>query len=338
MKHYSFALAAGLALGSTLAHAQSTGAPLTFAKGADVGWVSEMEASGRVFRNRAGKVEDLYAILKEQGMDAIRLRVWVNPQDGWNGIADVVAKAKRAQAAGMRIMIDFHYSDSWADPQQQTKPRAWTNDTVPQLAAAVAEHTRASLAALRAAGVAPTWVQVGNETRTGMLWPEGDATKHMDNYARFVDSGYGAVKQVFPDALVIVHVDNCHDNATFRWNFDGLKAHGARFDMIGVSSYPTTAKNLTWQDATKACLANLNDMVHRYGKPVILSEVGVPWDHPDGKAVIADLIAKARAVDGGGVRGVFYWEPEAYDWKGYPMGAFDRGGKPTAIMDAFLER
>jgi arabinogalactan endo-1,4-beta-galactosidase len=96
MKHYSFALAAGLALGSTLAHAQSAGAHVAFAKGADVGWVSEMEASGRVFRNRDGKAEDLYAILKEQGMDAIRLRVWVDPQDGWNGIADVVAKAKRA--------------------------------------------------------------------------------------------------------------------------------------------------------------------------------------------------------------------------------------------------
>ncbi|WP_322400721.1 glycoside hydrolase family 53 protein [Massilia luteola] len=338
MKHFLFALAAGLALGSALAHADVADAHRTFAKGADVGWVSEMEASGRVFRNRDGKAEDLYAILKEQGMDAIRLRVWVHPQDGWNGIADVVAKAKRAQAAGMRIMIDFHYSDSWADPQQQTKPKAWADYTVPQLAAAVDAHTRATLTALRDAGVAPTWVQVGNETRTGMLWPEGDATRHMDNYARFVDSGYGAVKQVFPDAIVIVHVDNCHDNATFRWNFDGLKAHGARFDMIGASSYPTTAKNLTWRDATTACLANLNDMVHRYGKPVILSEVGVPWDQPDGKAVIADLIAKARAVDGGGAGGVFYWEPEAYDWKGYPMGAFDRGGKPTAIMDAFLER
>jgi arabinogalactan endo-1,4-beta-galactosidase len=338
MKHTFPALAAsfafGLAPGSPVAHA----ADANFAKGADVGWVSEMEASGRVFRNRDGKAGDLFAILKEQGMDAIRLRVWVNPEDGWNGLADVVAKAKRAQAAGMRVMIDFHYSDSWADPQQQTKPKAWAGYTVPQLADAVAAHTRAVLTALRDAGVAPTWVQVGNETRTGLLWPEGDATKHMDNYARFVDSGYGAVKQVFPDAIVIVHVDNCHDNATFRWNFDGLKAHGARFDMIGASSYPTTAKNHTWQSATAACLANLNDMVHRYGKPVILSEVGVPWDHPDGKAVIADLIAKARAVDGGMARGVFYWEPEAYDWKGYPMGAFDRGGKPTAIMDAFLER
>jgi len=334
MKHHLFAIAACLLLGSPFAHA----ADVNFAKGADVGWVSEMEAAGRVFRHRDGKTGNLYAILKEQGMDAIRLRAWVNPEDGWNGLADVVAKAKRAQAAGMRVMIDFHYSDSWADPQQQTKPKAWAAYTVPQLADAVAAHTRSVLGALRDAGVTPTWVQVGNETRTGLLWPEGDATRHMDNYARFVDSGYGAVKQVFPDAIVIVHVDNCHDNATFRWNFDGLKAHGARFDMIGVSSYPTTAKNLTWQAATAACLANLNDMVHRYGKPVILSEVGVPWDHPDGKAVIADLIAKARAVDKGMARGVFYWEPEAYDWKGYPMGAFDRGGKPTAIMDAFLER
>ena len=338
MKHTFSALAAsvafGLALGSPLAHA----ADAHFAKGADVGWVSEMEAAGRVFRNRDGKTDDLFTILKQQGMDAIRLRAWVNPEDGWNGTADVVAKAKRAQAAGMRVMIDFHYSDSWADPQQQTKPKAWAGYTVPQLADAVAAHTRSVLTALRDAGVAPTWVQVGNETRTGLLWPAGDATKHMDNYARFVDSGYGAVKQVFPQAIVIVHVDNCHDNATFRWNFDGLKAHGARFDMIGVSSYPTTAKNHTWQSATAACLANLNDMVHRYGKPVILSEVGVPWDHPDGKAVIADLIAKARSVDGGMARGVFYWEPEAYDWKGYPMGAFDNGGKPTAIMDAFLER
>lgn len=335
MKHILSALAAAAALGASAAHAAGA-AP--FAKGADVGWVSEMEAAGRVFRNRAGQPEDLFAILKEQGMGAIRLRVWVNPQDGWNGVADVVAKARRANAAGMRVMIDFHYSDSWADPQQQTKPKAWANYTVPQLAAAVAGHTRTVLTALRDAGVTPAWVQVGNETRTGLLWPEGDATKHMDNYARFVDSGYGAVKAVFPDAQVIVHVDNCHDNATFRWNFDGLKKYGARFDMIGASSYPTTAKNLTWQAATAACEANLNDMVGRYGKPVILSEVGVPWDHPDGRAVIADLIARARRVDGGGARGVFYWEPEAYDWKGYPMGAFDGGGKPTPIMDAFLER
>jgi arabinogalactan endo-1,4-beta-galactosidase len=331
------ALAAALAVGGcALCQTEvPASAGMTFSHGADVGWVTEMEAAGRVFRNRAGQRQDLFAVLKEQGIDAIRLRVWVNPADGWNGVADTVAKARRAQAAGMRLMLDFHYSDSWADPQQQTKPAAWAGYTVPQLAQAVAAHTRSTLQALRDAGVNPTWVQVGNETRTGLLWPEGDAKRHMDNYALFVDSGYGAVKDVFPDAIVIVHVDNCHDDALFRWNFDGLKAHGARFDMIAASSYPTTAKGMDWRTATAACQATLADVKQRYGKPVMLSEIGVPWDHPEGQAIVADLLAKGRAA---GASGAFYWEPEAYDWKGYGMGAFDHDGKPTAIMDAFLKR
>ena len=329
----AFLLAASGASAASTAPLHDDGAP--FANGADVGWLTEMEAAGRVFRNREGKPDDLFAVLKERHIDAIRLRVWVNPPDGWNGIADVVAKARRAQAAGMRVMIDFHYSDGWADPQQQTKPAAWAKFTVPQLAAAVADHTRASLEALRAAGVTPTWVQVGNETRTGMLWPDGDATRHMDNYARFVDSGYAAVKAVFPQALVIVHVDNCHDDATFRWNFDGLTQHGARFDMIGASSYPTTAKGMVWRAATAACQATLADVARRYGKPAILSEIGVPWDHPEGRAIVADLLARAHAA---GARGAFYWEPEAYDWKDYPMGAFNHDGSPAPIMDAFRAR
>jgi arabinogalactan endo-1,4-beta-galactosidase len=159
----------------------------------------------------------------------------------------------------------------------------------------------------------------------------------MQNYALFTNSGYDAVKEVFPDAHVIVHVDNCHDNAKFRWNFDGLKAHGAKFDMIGASSYPTTATGHTWRSATAACPDNMNDMVARYGKPVILSEVGAPWDHPEGKAIIADLIAKTRAVNNHQGRGVFYWEPAAYRWKDYSMGAFDPSGKPAPALDAFRE-
>jgi len=329
---------AGCGSGQALVRpATPAAAPGGFAKGADISWVTEMEAAGYEFHDRSGARRDLFAILKDEGMDAVRLRIWVNPADGYSGIADVVAKARRARAAGMRIMLDFHYSDSWADPQQQTKPAAWAGLAVPQLAAAVAEHTRSSLAALRDAGITPEWVQVGNETRDGLLWPEGRASASMQNYALFVNSGYDAVKSVYPAAQVIVHVDNCHDGARLRWNFDGLRANGARFDMIGLSSYPTTAKGMGWQAATAACLANLNEAAARYGKPVILSEVGVPWDHPEGKAIIADLIAKARAVDRGQARGVFYWEPEAYRWKGYSMGAFDQAGRPTAVMEAFRE-
>jgi len=316
-------------------------APGGFAKGADVGWITEMEAAGRSFLNKDGKQQDLFVTLKEQGMDSVRLRVWVNPANGYNGLQDVLAKARRVKDAGMRLMIDFHYSDDWADPGKQFKPAAWKDYTVDQLAVAVAEHTRSTLTALRDAGVTPEWVQVGNETTNGMLWPEGRASAAggtgMKNYARFVASGYDAVKQVFPEALVVVHVDNCHDNRQFRWNFDGLKANGGKFDVIGASAYPTTAKGISWQAATAACLKTMNDVTARYGKPVMLSEVGAPWNHPQGKAIIADLIHKVRSVNNGKGVGAFYWEPEAYNWKGYPMGAFDSSGRPTAMMDAFVE-
>jgi arabinogalactan endo-1,4-beta-galactosidase len=327
------ALFAGLLLAAA---AQAGG----FAKGADISWVSEMEAAGRPFLDKDGKRQDLLAILKQQGMDSVRLRVWVDPADGYNGLRDVLAKAGRVKAAGMRLMIDFHYSDNWADPAKQFKPAAWKNYTADQLSAAVGEHTRATLTALREAGVTPEWVQVGNETTNGMMWPDGatSTATGAKNYARFVASGYDAVKQVFPQALVIVHVDNCHDNPRFRANFDGLRANGGKFDVIGASSYPTTAEGIGWQAATAACLDNMNDVSARYGVPVMLAEVGAPWDHPQGKAIIADLIAKTRAVKHGKGVGVFYWEPQAYDWKRYPMGAFDHAGKPTAMMDAFLER
>jgi len=119
--------------------------------------------------------------LKEQGLDSIRLRIWVNswvnPEDGkYHTLSDVIAKAQRVKAAGMRLMIDFHYSDTWADPDHQKKPALWENYTVEQLLNALSEHTRSSLIALRDAGISPEWVQVGNETDQGMLWDEGKAS------------------------------------------------------------------------------------------------------------------------------------------------------------------
>lgn len=310
-----------------------------FAKGADVGWLTEMEASGKKFYNKAGVQKDLLDILKEQGMDSIRLRVWVNPADGtYHNMTDVLAKAKRAKTAGMRLMIDFHYSDTWADPGKQGKPAQWSAYNITQLVTAVADHTRNSLIMLRDAGITPEWVQVGNETNNGMLWEEGRASVNMGNFARLVTGGYDAVKEIFPQTKVIVHISNCHDNSLFRWIFDGLKNNGGKFDVIGASSYPTTNTGSTWQATNTACATNLNDMVARYKVPVIIAEVGVPWDHASAKTIVADLIAKARAVNGGQGLGIFYWEPEAYGgWKGYTLGAFDNAGKPAAAMDAFLE-
>lgn len=306
-------------------------------KGADVSWMSEIEANGISFYNRSGVKKDILAIMKEQGMTAVRLRVWVNPAGGWyNSTQDVVAKAKRAKAAGMKVMIDFHYSDSWADPGQQTKPAAWSGYSFQQLMDAVWNSTRFTLQAVKDAGVTVDWVQVGNETNNGMLWNEGKASVNMKNYAWLTNTGYNASKNIYPSAKVVVHLANCHDNANFRWIFDGLKANGAQFDVIGASSYPTNAPGYTWQSANSACLSNLNDMVARYAVPVMISEIGVPWDHSQAQTIVKDMVTKVGQVSGGKGAAIFYWEPEARPgWKGYTLGAMDNNGKATAVWDAF---
>lgn len=304
-----------------------------FAKGADVSWLTEMEAASKKFYNTSGTQQDLFQILKDIGMNTIRLRVWVNPTSGWNNKADVVAKAIRAKNYGMRIMIDFHYSDSWADPGQQTKPVAWTGD-INSLKTALSNHTTDVLNALKSAAITPEWVQVGNETNDGMLWPEGKASVNMNNFAQLVNAGYDAVKSVFPDAKVIVHISNGWDNSLFRWMFDGLKNNGGKWDVIGMSLYPSTSN---WATLNNQCLANMNDMVSRYNKEIMIVEVGMSWDQPAAtKDFLTDIIAKTKSLNSNKGLGVLYWEPEAYNnWQGYPFGAFDNTGKPTIALNAF---
>lgn len=305
-----------------------------FAKGADVSWITEMESAGNKLYNSAGTETECMALMKSLGMNTIRLRVWVNPSPSWNNKADVVAKAIRAKNAGMKIMINFHYSDSWADPGQQTKPAAWNALSLAGLLDAMAQHTTEVLTELKNNGITPEWVQAGNETNDGMLWPEGKASVNMSNFVQMINKGYDAIKAVFPSAKVIVHVSNGWDNSLFRWLFDGLKANGARYDIIGMSLYPTSSD---WSTLNNQCLVNMNDMVTRYNKDVMVVEVGMPWDKAtECKAFITDLVTKVKSVPASGGLGVLYWEPQAYNnWKGYTLGAFDNTGKPTIAMQAF---
>jgi arabinogalactan endo-1,4-beta-galactosidase len=312
-----------------------------FAKGADIGWITEMEAAGKKFYNADGKETDCFALMKELGMNAIRLRVWVNPENvpeagGWCSAVDMLAKAKRAQALGLRLMIDFHYSDWWADPGKQNIPAAWVDMSLEEMKTAVAAHTAEVLNLLKINNIEPEWVQVGNETTNGMLWPLGQADKSMANYAALHNAGYDAVKTVFPAAKVIVHIDNGFDNARFRWILGGLKQNGGKWDIIGMSLYPSAAD---WQTKNEQCIANVQDMIARYGTEVIICEVGMAWNEADAaKAFLSDLIARAKAVPDDKCQGVFYWEPQAYGgWKGYTLGAFDNSGKATRAMEAFGE-
>jgi arabinogalactan endo-1,4-beta-galactosidase len=309
-------------------------ASATFANGADVSWVTQMEASGYKFYNSSGTQQDLFTILKGLNINAIRLRAWVNPANGWCNTADVVAKAKRAVAAGMNVMIDFHYSDTWADPGHQTKPAAWASESTSNLYTSEYNYTISTLNSLKSAGVTPTWVQVGNETNDGMMWQDGRISVGSTNALQFtymVNTGYNAVKYVFPNAKVIVHIANGYDNATFRYIFDILKADGAKYDIIGMSLYPSTTDYTTLDSE---CLANMQDMISRYGKQVMICEAGMDVTAAATcKAFLTDIIAKTKSVGG---LGVFYWEPECYNsWQGYGMGAFDTTGKPTVALTAF---
>jgi len=323
-----------LAGGWRAARAQSAPA---FAKGADSSWITELEANNYSFYNKAGARQDLFALLKnDYGLNTIRLRVWVNPAGGYNGPADVLAKAKRAQTLGQRLLLDFHYSDTFADPGRQTKPTAWQSYTLAQLKQAVYDHTTEVLTLLKASGITPEWVQVGNETNDGMLWPEGRLTVNgFGNFAAFVDQGYAAVKAVSPTTKVIAHFANGQDNGAFRYYFDGLQAAGARWDVAGLSLYPDAA---TWPTFTAQAQANMNDLVSRYpGKEVMVVEVGLDSYVPIAtRQMLLDLLAKTQAVPGGKGLGVVYWEPEAYNWQGYTKGAWGTDGRATVALDGFL--
>lgn len=318
-----------------------------FAKGADISWVTQMEKDGIKFYNSKGEERECTALMKELGMNAIRLRVWVDPTtDGWCGKEDVLIKARRANNLGMRILIDFHYSNWWADPSKQNKPAAWKDFGINELANAVSGHTKEILNALKAEGITPEWVQVGNETTDGMLWDTGKASKSMANYAKLSNAGYTASKEVFPDTKVIIHIDNGYDQGRFTWIFDGLRSNGARWDVIGMSLYPAyreSQDNIPIKTTVAQCVANMKYVISRYNKEVMVCEVGMPWNRADDcYAFLSDLMTQSLSIADNKCLGVFYWEPEANptwnsnpEWEPYSLGAFDGNFKPTKAMDVW---
>lgn len=181
------------------------------------------------------------------------------------------------------------------------------------------------------------WVQVGNETRTGMLWPLGKATSgNMKNYAELNNAGYDAAKAVYPNTKVVVHVDHGHDNGISKWLFEGLKNDGGKWDIIGLSLYPDVDN---WQEMNDSCIENIQDMIARFGCEVMVCEVGMHRDEPEAcQKFLKDLLTKCKAIPDNKCSGVFYWEPQAYgSWKSYSKGAFDSSGKPTIALDPFLD-
>ncbi len=314
----------------------------TFAKGADISWLPQMEASGYIFYNTDGEPEDCFKILKNHGINSVRLRTFVNPSDdprsGHCSKDETVAIARRAKQWGMKVMINFHYSDSWADPGKQNKPKAWGDLDFNALKQTLYDYTHDVMSALKTAGVTSEWVQVGNEIPSGMLHPEG----HVDNWpqlAELLNMGYDAIKEVSPNTQVILHVDQGNNNERFRWWFDNATKHGAKYDIIGLSYYPYWLEGKPdYTENINDLASNLNDLIQRYNKDVMVVEVGGEDTKPQNTYdMLSAVIDRVRKVPNKRGLGVFYWEPQgARSWSGYALSVWGDDGKPTKALKAFL--
>ncbi len=325
----------------SLTCAANTLAAEPFWLGGDISGTTDDESRGRFTMNSEGIKTEATQLMKDYGMNATRLRVWVNPERGFSSPEDVLVMAKRSKALGMPVMIDFHYSDWWADPGKQNIPAAWKDMNLQQMADALAEHTRSTLQLLKDNGIDVKWVQVGNETTHGFLWPMGRFEENPENYAFLTKAGAKAVKEVYPDAKVIIHLDNGFDQALYDRVFDSLKANGVEWDIIGMSVYPFWAMEAGAEPSELMTLvdsmANIRHLKKKYGSEIMIVETGVDARKPkEGKEFIEALIKASKTLTDGACTGVFYWAPEWDSSSGYQLGAFYEG-RPTIIMDAFKE-
>ncbi|MCF6473441.1 arabinogalactan endo-1,4-beta-galactosidase [Nonomuraea sp. MG754425] len=259
-------------------------------RGADVSSLAKSEALGGVYRDSAGRAGDALSILSQAGLNYIRLKVWVNPADGYNTKARLLPVARRVKALGMGLLIDFHYSDTWADPGKQTKPAAWSGLSSAQLRQAVYNHTYDVLAVLRDQGTTADMVQVGNEINGGLLWPDGSNTNWAGT-AALLNAGYDAVKAVSGSTRVVLHLANGGDNGLYRWWFDNARTNGIRHDVIGLSYYAY------WHGTLESFQANINDVATRYGKPVVVVETAYPFTTADDDGW-ANIISAAEPYPG----------------------------------------
>lgn len=332
---------AGAAAALLLSIPAGASAAEPFWLGGDISGTTADEARGHFTTDTLGVTRETTQLMKDYGMNATRLRVWTDPKDGFSSAEDVLVMAKRSQALGMPVMIDFHYSDWWADPGKQNPPAAWLGLSYEDTKKALADHTRKTLQLLKDNGIDVKWVQVGNETTHGFLWPMGRFEDNPEQYAGLTKAGADAVKEVYPDAKVIIHLDDGFDQGLYDRVFDSLKTNGVEWDVIGMSIYPFWAIDGNKEESEIMTLidaiANIRHLKEKYGSEIMVVETGVDAREPEkGKQFIDALIKATKELTDGACTGVFYWAPEIDADAQYHLGAFSQG-RPTAIMKAFKE-
>lgn len=339
--------------------------PPPFYLGADISTLSDVERRGGVYLD-GDKPSDPLAIFMRHGWTCFRVRIWVDPRDGLNGLDYTAKLAKRIKDAGGTLMLDFHYSDWWADPQKQNKPAAWASLDFDSLVKRTESYTAQVISTLRDAGATPDFVQIGNEITGGMLWPDGqvkvppstvkvfegevkeieppqpyDDARQWDHLIRIIKAGVEGVRSATTardHVRIVIHIDCGGDWPVTRWYFDHLVGAGVDFDVIGQSYYPH------WHGSLENVRANLRETIRRYHKDVMIVETGYPSRDvhpspnaarymaqpmtPDGqKQFLVDLIRTVREAPGHRGIGVIYWHPEAT----FVPGATGRGSRPDAM-------
>ncbi len=336
-----------------------------FMIGGDISFLPEIEDQGGTYSDADGD-KDLLLLMKDHGFNSIRLKLWHTPERPYNSVEQVKKMAARIDSAGMHFLLDIHYSDWWADPEKQIKPAAWEGLAFEALVDSVYHYTHDVIESLRSQGTLPEIVQVGNEIRTGILWPDGkvegeyDTPEQWDRLAALLDAGRKGVLDASPDTPpeIMIHFDNGAKNEMCRYFFDRLEERGLEFDVIGLSFYPK------WHGTLEELRHNLADLASRYDRDVYVVETAYPWtmDSKDeggnifgteadlhegfpptvgGQAAFLRAVREAvRNVPGERGRGIYYWSPEWIAVEGVPShwenaALFDFDGKALPSMEAF---
>jgi len=326
-----------------------------FLIGGDVSALAKMEALGAVYRD-GGCPKDAIQIMRRYGANCFRLRLFVNPTgEGFvvNDLAYTLNLAKRVKSSGAKLVLAFHYSDTWADPKQQFKPKSWENLSFPELVDQLGNYTRSCLQTMKREGVLPDFVQPGNEVTVGFLWEDGrlDGTERQwEKFTQLLSSAVKAVRETLPQAKVIVHIDRGGDWQATRWFFENLEKRKVDYDIIGLSYYPF------WHGPIENLRENLARTAERFRKPILVVETAAPnrppwlpspikWEQsPQGQlSFLRELVAAVKETPDGLGLGVLWWFPESIPvpgakvwWEG-AMSLFDEKGNPLPALKAFSE-
>jgi arabinogalactan endo-1,4-beta-galactosidase len=314
------------------------------ALGADVSFLAQAESQGTVFKDQGTAAPGLL-ILRKHGYGWVRLRIFNHPTTLPNDLTYTIAEAKQAKALGYGLLLDFHYSDDWADPSHETTPVAWQKLKHKDLVAAVFTFTRDTIAAFRDANVMPDMVQVGNEVTSGMLWPDGKLPDNWDNFADLLKAGIRGVAEGSGTARkpkIMIHIDQGGNTETTQWFFSHVLSEQVPFDVIGQSYYPW------WQGSLNDLKANLAFMATQYRKPIVVVETAYSWradnyprkpgpypETPEGQRDFLQALARVVAATPNGLgKGLFWWEPAVRG----PLarrGLFDDDGNSLPALNVF---